>query len=489
MPARRRWLFAGQLGSQFDDGGPVLLIEARSVFGRRPLHRAKAHLILSALRHRAAELGDRAEFHQVERYGDVVRGRTDLEVVDPTSYRARRYVRRIGATVLPSRGFVTSEADFALWAGSRGGRRLLLEDFYRSVRQRTGILMQGETPAGGEWNYDAQNRHSPPKGAVTLGLPDPWWPTEDDIDAGVRADLDRWQAAGLVRLVGADAPRRFAVTEAEANLALDDFIGSRLNDFGPFEDATLTGDWTMAHSLLSAPLNLGLLDPREVVDAVAHEYEAGRAPLASVEGFVRQIIGWRDYIWHLYWHLGEQYTTTNNALGATAPLPREFTELDFAAIEANCLSHAIEGLHEHGWAHHIQRLMVIGNWALQRGYDPAALSAWFADMFVDGTPWVMAANVIGMSQHADGGIVATKPYASGGAYIHSMSDHCGGCRFDPKVRLGEDACPFTAGYWAFLDRTEPVLASNPRLRMPYAALRRLPDRAAVVAQERQRDRL
>ncbi|WP_188679435.1 cryptochrome/photolyase family protein [Subtercola lobariae] len=485
---RTRWIFAGQLGSQFDDGGRMLLVEARSVFGRRPMHRAKAHLILSALRHRVAELGDRVEFHQVDHYGEVVNGRTDLEVIDPTSYSARRFVRKLGAEVLPSRGFVTSEADFARWAGARPGKRLLLEDFYRSVRQRTGILMQGDTPVGGKWNFDAKNRHAPPKGAVTLGLPDPWWPTEDHIDAEVREDLDRWQADGLVQLVGADAPRRFAVTEAEANRALDDFIGSRLNDFGPFEDATLTGDWSMAHSLLSAPLNLGLLNPLEVAERVAAEYDAGRAPLASVEGFVRQIIGWRDYVWHLYWHLGEQYPRTNNYLQATNPLPRAFLELDSAAVEANCLSQSIEGLNARGWAHHIQRLMILGNWSLQRGYDPAALSDWFTDMFIDGTPWVMAANVIGMSQHADGGIVATKPYVAGGAYLNSMTDYCGGCRFNPKVRLGDDACPFTAGYWAFLDRNERLLASNFRLKMPYASLRRLPDRDAIAMQERVRDR-
>ncbi|PPF87579.1 cryptochrome/photolyase family protein [Subtercola sp. Z020] len=484
-----RWIFAGQLGSLFDDGGPMLLIEARSVLKRRPIHRAKAHLILSGIRHRAAELGDRVEFHQVEKYGDVVAGRDDLEVIDPTSYSARRYVRRLGARILPSRGFVTSEADFALWAASRGGKRLLLEDFYRTVRQRTGILMEGETPAGGQWNYDVSNRSSPPKGAVTLGLPDPWWPEEDEIDASVREDLDRWQADGLVQLVGVDAPRRFAVTEREANLAFESFIETRLNDFGPFEDATLTGDWTMAHSLLSAPLNLGLLDPLAVVTRVAAEYEAGNAPLNSVEGFVRQVMGWRDYVWHLYWHLGEGYSTARNALGAHAPLPVEFTTLDAAAITANCLSHSIDGLREHGWAHHIQRLMIIGNWALQRGYDPVALNNWFIDMFVDGTPWVMPANVIGMSQHADGGIVATKPYSSGGAYINTMTDYCGGCRFNPRVRLGPDACPFTAGYWAFLDRTEQVLAPNFRMKQPLAGLRRLADREAVVAQERERDTL
>ncbi|TBN58345.1 cryptochrome/photolyase family protein [Glaciihabitans arcticus] len=485
MSERTRWLFAGQLGERFDDGARVLIIEARSVFARRPMHRAKAHLILSAMRHRVRELGDRVEFHQVERYADVVDGRDDLEVIDPTSWSARRFVRERGIHVLPSRGFVTNEEDFRTWAQSRGNARLLMEDFYRDMRARTGILMNGPDPVGGTWNYDHDNRQPPPK-APTLGLA-PWWPEEDDIDADVRADLDRWVAEGAVTLVGDDGPRRFAATGAEARLALDDFLSYRLPDFGPYEDAMLQGDWTMAHSLLSAPMNLGLLDPREVVDAAEARYRAGDAPLNSVEGFVRQISGWRDYVWHLYWHLGEGYPTRSNYLNATTPLPEAFLQLDPDLITANCLRETIDGMRRHGWAHHIQRLMVLGNWSLQHGYDPVALNNWFVDMFVDGTPWVMPANVIGMSQHADGGIVATKPYAAGGAYISRMSDYCGGCRFDPKVRVGENACPFTAGYWAFLDRNESRLAGNHRMAQPLAGLRRLADREAVVDQERRRE--
>ena len=486
---RVRWIFAGQLGAGFDDGGRMLLIESRSVLSRAPLHRAKAHLILSAIRHRAAELGDRVEFRQVDTYAEVVDGRTDLEVIDPTSYAARSFVAARPIRVLPSRGFVTSEAEFADWVAGRGAKRLLMEDFYRSVRVRTGLLMEGQAPVGGTWNYDHDNRQPPPKNAVSLGLPDPWWPTEDEIDEEVRADLDRWQEAGDIHLIGDDGPRRFAATADEAAAVLADFLEARLSDFGPFEDATLTHDWTMAHSLLSAPMNLGLIDPRDVVDAVVAEHAAGRAPISSVEGVVRQIAGWRDWVWHLYWHLGEEYTRSNNALGAHTPLPRELLELDADAIEANCLSQTIRGVRTNGWAHHIQRLMIIGNHALQRGYDPSSLNDWFVGMFVDGTPWVMPANVVGMSQHADGGIVATKPYASGGAYISKMSDYCGGCRFNPKVRLGPDACPFTAGYWAFLDRVEPVLRGNHRMAQPLAGLRRLSDREAVVEQESRREGL
>jgi len=480
--ARQRWVVAGQLGEEFDDGGRMLLVEARSAWRRAPIHRRKAHLYLSAMRHRAAELGDRMEYVRAGTFREALAGR-DLEVIDPTSYRARRLARAVGAEILPSRGFVTSEADFASFADAHP--RAAMEDYYRWVRERTGILMEDARPAGGRWNYDHDNRQSPPKNAHSLGLPDPWWPEEDDIDAEVRRDLDRWERDGDVRFMGEDGPREFAVTPAEARAALRDFIGSRLNDFGPFEDAILEGDWTMAHSLLSVPMNLGVLSPREAVDAVAAEYAAGRAPLASTEGFVRQIIGWREWIWHHYWRLGEDYVHSN-ALAAHRDVPPALVELDADAIEEACLSHAVGSVRDHGWAHHIQRLMVIGNHALQRGYDPRAMNDWFVSMFVDGTPWVMPANVVGMTLHADGGRVATKPYAAGGAYINRMSDHCRGCRFTPTVRIGEKACPYTAGYWAFLDRVEPVLSENHRMQQPFAGLRRLADRDAVVAQERSR---
>jgi len=311
---------------------------------------------------------------------------------------------------------------------------------------------------------------------------------EDEIDEGVRRDLDAWEAEGEVRFLGDDGPRRFAATPEEARAALDAFIATRLPTFGPYEDATLTDDWTMSHSLLSVPMNLGLLDPREVVRAALEAHAAGRAPLASVEGFVRQIIGWRDWMWHLYWHLGEPYTTRSNRLHATNRVPDAFWELDPDAIEANCLKHVVAGVREHGWAHHIQRLMMLGNWALISGYDPAEMTAWFTGAFVDGTPWVMPTNVVGMSLHADGGIVATKPYASGGAYIDRMTDYCRACPFDPRKRLGADACPFTAGYWAFLARVEPVIRDNPRMRQALAGMHRLKDLDEVVEQERHRTR-
>ncbi|WP_295699745.1 cryptochrome/photolyase family protein [Lapillicoccus sp.] len=487
-----RWLFGDQLGPHFldDHEGPVLLIESRRVFARRRFHRQKAHLVLSAMRHRAAELGDRATIASAATYRealDTVSG--PLEVIQPTSRAAVDLVRRLAEERdierLPARGFSTTRAEFDTWANSRGTKRLLMEDFYRDARRRHDVLMDGADPAGGSWNYDHENREPPPKGATTLGVAEPRWPQEDEIDAQVRADLDAWEADGDVTFLGVDGPRKFAATRAEALAVLDDFVEHRLPVFGPHEDAVLEGDDWMAHSLLSAPFNLGLLDPAEVVERAEAAYRSGAVPLASAEGFIRQVMGWRDYIWHLYWHLGEDYRHANH-LSARRHLPDWFAGLDAEATDARCLSQALVGIRDHGWVHHIPRLMILGNYALQRGWRPDEVTDWFHRAFVDGYDWVMVPNVVGMSQHADGGVLATKPYAAGGAYINRMTDHCGSCRFNPKIRVGDDACPFTAGYWAFLERNREKLAGNHRMAQPLHGLDRLKDLEAVVAQEAKR---
>jgi deoxyribodipyrimidine photolyase-related protein len=475
-----RWLFGDQLGPHFADSDdePVLIVESRRVFARRRFHRAKAHLVLSAMRHRAAELGDRCEYVRADTYGEVVRGRA-LTVCQPTSYAADRLVRSLpDVEVLPARGFATSREDFEAWAAARGRRRLLLEDFYRDSRARLDLLMDGDEPVGGRWNLDADNREPPPKGATRLDVPEPWWPVEDEIDEQVRADLDRWEADGEVSFVGDDGPRRFAVTRDEALEALRHFVSERLSVFGPYEDAMLAGDTWMAHSLLSAPMNLGLLDPVEVAHVAEDAYRAGTAELASVEGFVRQVVGWRDYVWHLYWHLGEDYRERNH-LRARRSVPDWFADLDADAVQARCLS----GVRAHGWVHHIPRLMVLGNYAMQRGWDPQQVTDWFHRSFVDGYDWVMVPNVVGMSQFADGGVMATKPYAAGGAYINRMSDACKPCVYSPSVRVGEKACPFTAGYWWFLDRHREAFAGNHRMAQPMKGIDRLSDLEPLVEQE------
>lgn len=478
----QRWLFADQLGPHYAADEPAVYILSREAFARRRLHRAKAHLLVAGVLHRKQDPGVRVIVADSYAAGLAQAGVGRPRVVDPTSYAARRLVRSLGAEVLPNNGFVTGEEQFAAWAGGR--KRLLLEDFYRWTRRRTGILMTAESePEGGRWNFDADNRRPPPK-SDTLGL-HTRWPQEDEFDTEARELLNTWEQSGTV-FRGNDGPRRFAVTRDEALATLDDFVANRLHLFGPYEDAAMSADWVMAHSLLSVPMNLGLLHPREAVDAVLAAYQAGQAPLASVEGFVRQVVGWRDYVWNLYWWFGEEYTQRNH-LKAQVPLPDWFDAADADAVHAECLRHSLAEVADRGWAHHIVRLEILGNWALQRGYEPAAVNDWFTEMFVDGFAWVMPANVIGMALYADGGAMATKPYAAGGAYINRMTNFCRDCRYRPSVRVGEDACPFTAGYWNFLATHEDTLRSNHRLRNPYATMRRLADLDAVLAQEAARD--
>jgi deoxyribodipyrimidine photolyase-related protein len=490
------WLFGDQLGRHFhatpaNRGRELLLIESEAAMARRPYHRQKLHLVLSAMRHLAAELGDRATVIRARTYREgLERYGRPVVVHEPGSHAAEAFVERLAGegiveSVLPTAGFILAKEEFAEWADER--KRLLMEDFYRDQRRRFDVLLEADgDPVGGRWNLDHDNREPPPHRS-TLGVPPPYRPQEDAIDRDVRQDLDRLERAGRIHPVGSDGPRLFPVTHAEAQRALRRFVTSRLPTFGAHEDAMLAGDWTMSHALLSAPLNLGLLAPLHVVRQAERCHRDGRAPLNSTEGFIRQILGWREWIWHLYWHMGPEYLD-GNALEATTALPDWWQALDPAEVTARCLHDVLAGVRDRGYAHHIQRLMVLGNHALQRGYAPRALTDWFATAFVDGYPWVMAANVIGMSQYADGGVVATKPYASGGAYINTMSDYCHGCRFDPTIRLGPDACPFTAGYWAWLDRNAARLQGNHRMARPLSGLRRLRDRAAVVRQELHRER-
>ncbi|OZG30561.1 cryptochrome/photolyase family protein [Williamsia sp. 1138] len=484
------WLFADQLGPHIHSSPEnaerdVVLIESSAALHRRAGHRQKAHLLLSGMRHLADELGDRARYIRGVGYRDVLAELPGpVAVHEPTSRAAHEFVHRLASEglvseVLPNPSFALPREDFEQWAS--GHRSFRMETFYREQRTRFDVLMDGDQPAGGTWNFDHDNRKPPPK-RRTLGVDEPWWPTEDAIDDEVRADLD----ALNVSWTGVDGPRLFAVTADEAQAALRTFIDHRLETFGPYEDAIMGDDWTMSHSLLSVPLNLSLLDPLDVVHAAERVAREGEVPLASAEGFIRQILGWREFIWHLYWHFGADYTA-NNELDATAPLPDWFRHLDAEAVTARCLSDALSGVRDRGWVHHIPRLMVLGSHALQRGYDPAELTAWFTANFVDGYEWVMPVNVVGMSQHADGGLMATKPYTSGGAYINKMSDHCSDCEFDPKKRLGDDACPFTAGYWYFTHQHQKLLGDNVRTRRQVSNMNRLSDLDAVIEQERARD--
>lgn len=491
------WLFGDQLGPHFVDsarGGPhrdapLLMIESRSVFRRRRFHRAKAHLVLSAMRHRAAELGDRVRYVKADTYRQGLResvGDGPVTVHHPTSHAARAFVGALPSVhVLPARGFLVTHEEFRSWADDRGTKHLRQEDFYRWVRQTHDLLMEGDRPVGGRWNLDHDNRQPPPRGATGLGVPAPYRPREGDIDAEVRSDLDRWSRDGDVEFVGEDAPRRFPASRREALAALRRFAEHRLATFGAHEDAVLAGDATMSHSLLSSSLNLGLLDPAECVERAEARWRSGDVPLNSAEGFVRQIAGWREFVWHVYWYFGTQYRASN-ALRHHERLPGWFTELSSDATEANCLAHVLDQVRSTGWTHHIPRLMILGSYALQRGWEPRAVTDWFHRSFVDGYDWVMIPNVVGMSQYADGGRMTTKPYTSGGAYIDRMSDFCGPCRYKPSVRVGEDACPFTAGYWNLLHRHRDRFEGNARMTRAVRGLDRLTDLDELLEQERDR---
>ena len=334
-----------------------------------------------------------------------------------------------------------------------------MEDFYRWQRRRLDVLMDGDEPVGGRWNFDSENREPPP---AETRPPKPYRPREDDIDARVRADLDGMR----LDTFGDDGPRMWPATHDEARRALKRFTEQRLADFGRWQDAMLAGEQLMWHSHVSAALNLGLLDPMECVEAALAVEDA---PLNAVEGFVRQVIGWREYVWGTYWLFGDRWES-DNALEADADLPGAFWDAD---TDMRCLSESVQGLRDTGYAHHIQRLMVFGNLAMLLGVEPRQVYDWFHESYIDGYPWVMAPNVLAMATWADGGRMFTKPYAAGGRYIDRMSDYCGGCRYDPTKRTGDDACPFTTLYWDFLDRNRRRLAGIHRLQMPLRSLERI----------------
>lgn len=465
-------LLADQLGPHFEHDSRLILPEVLSQFSKRRYHRKKAHIILSALRHRA--LDPKVELVRLESYRDL--DSPGASIVHPTSREFLEWAQSMGFHITDAKGFVSSFEEWNTWKGSRKSKSLLLEDFYRFQRIRTALLMEGASPVDGKWNFDSDNRLPPPK--TGLLTPEPFSPSEDDIDAEVREELDRLERDGLAEFSGVDGPRTFPVTRDEALTALRVFIDSRLELFGPYEDAVDESNWTMSHSLLSVPMNLGLLDPLEVANAANSAFLEGKVPIQSAEGFIRQVIGWRDYVWQLYWEFGPEYLEKNE-LGARGDLPSAWQKLEPSDTSARCLSKTLEVVRDNAWHHHIPRLMILGNIAMQQGYTPQKVNDWFIDNFADGYKWVMPANTIGMSLYADGGMMSTKPYAAGGSYISKMTNHCSGCQFDPKVRVGENACPLTNGYWQFLDRNSERFSKNHRMFQPLSGLKRLSDRDSL----------
>jgi deoxyribodipyrimidine photolyase-related protein len=332
-----------------------------------------------------------------------------------------------------------------------------MEFFYREMRRKTGLLLDAAgKPEGGQWNFDKQNR-KPARRDLTMPRPLSFEP--DAITREVLALVAERFGEHPGTLDGFD----FAVTPADADRQREHFLRYALPGFGDYQDAMLTGEPFLWHSILSPYINCGLLDPLELCRRAEAEYRAGRAPLNAVEGFIRQIIGWREFVRGIYWREGPDYTS-RNFLNATRPLPGFYWT---GETDMHCLHEAIGQTLANAYAHHIQRLMVTGNFALLIGADPADVQRWYLEVYADAYEWVEAPNTLGMSQFGDGGLLGSKPYASSGAYIDRMSDYCGQCRYDVKQRVGEDACPFNSLYWDFLARNRRKLGSNQRLAMPY----------------------
>lgn len=473
----------GALRQETPESARVLVVESSEMIGGRSYHKQRLHLVVAAMRRFADDLrrsGFEVDYH---RAANLTAGLADhrtrfkpdeIVVTEPNSRPAAALMQSLGVTLTRSDQFLCHRDDFADWAGSR--KRLRLEDFYRWQRQRLGYLMDGDEPAGGAWNFDHDNRQPPPPGGGKWVAP----PRSrlDDLDAEVLAEMPS-------DLPGADPVGWWATSRRAALARLRHFVAEVLPQFGPYEDAMTATNWHLAHSMLSPYLNLGLLLPAEVCDAVEQAYREERVPINSAEGMIRQVIGWREFVWGIYWLWPEQYET--NELGNDRALPPSWTGA--ADTSMRCVAEALAGVEERGWLHHIQRLMVLANFANLYGIDPARVRDWMRERFIDGADWVMGPNVMGMGMWADGGRMSTKPYVSGGAYINRMSDYCGDCRFNPKQRTGPDACPFTTLYWGFLDRHRDRFAANARMARQYSTLDRLQDlgelkkRAATVIAE------
>ncbi|MDQ2896609.1 MAG: cryptochrome/photolyase family protein [Actinomycetota bacterium] len=478
------WVLGDQLSAHnqaLQRADRVLMIESQAALRARRFHRQKLHLILVAMRTFADELRDRGTEVEVIRAPTMKEGLeqhcrrhkpASVRLMAPKSVTGRQRLSELPKVELVADNMFLSDPEwFAGWARNR--RRLVMEDFYRLQRRRLNLLMDGGEPVGGRWNFDTENRRPADTSTVSSG---PYRPRETEHDKAVRRELDE----ANFRMWGEDGPRRWPASRTEARRALRRFIDERLPQFGTYQDAMLRGQRTMWHSLLSSSLNLGLLDPLECAQAAEVAYREERAPLNSVEGFIRQIVGWREYVWCMYWHAQDTWAGAN-ALEAHAPLP---AVLETGETNMACLHDAVGGLRRTAYSHHIERLMLYGNLVLLCGTEPDAALDWYHRAFIDGYDWVMAPNVLGMATWADGGRMMTKPYAASGRYINRMSDYCASCAYRPDQRIGEQACPFTTMYWDFLARHQQRLAGNHRMAMPLRNLERIDENELAEIRQR-----
>ena len=444
-------------------------------------HKKKIAFVFSAMRHFANELrenGYNVHYTKLDDpantgsfKGEVARvfaahNLTEIIVTEAGEYRVLddmhswADVLQAPVSILPDIRFLCGIQEFADWAGEK--KQLRMEFFYREMRKKYQILMDGEKPEGGQWNYDAENRKSPEKG---LQIPPPHNSNIDSITNEVLTLVE----AKFPNHFGDLQPFNFAVTRQQALQVLRKFIDERLKNYGDFQDAMIEGEPWMYHAHISFYLNCGLLEPLECARAAEDAYYHGNSPLNAVEGFIRQIIGWREYIRGIYWLKMPKYAELN-FFDSQRKLPDFYWT---GTTKMNCLSQCVSETKQNAYAHHIQRLMVLGNFALLAGIDPKYVNEWFLIVYADAYEWVELPNVSGMILFADGGYLASKPYAAGGAYINKMSDYCKKCAYKVSIKNGENACPFNYLYWDFMIRNEAKLKNNPRIGMMYKTLQRM----------------
>ena len=470
------WLFEDQLSPTLatladHPDAPIFMVESDVAFRFVPYHKKRLTFLIAAMRHFAADLraaGRTVHYYPLQpdgyrdslaalRHSIETTGQRSFVVVDPSEHRTRAWLDTLPAklgielTVVPNTLFLIKRDGFATWVNAHRPSPTM-ETFYRLMRRKHRVLMDGHEPAGGRWNFDRQNRRA---AAGSLLMPPPPSFPPDAITRQVMAEVDRRFTGHPGETAGFDYP----VTRTDAVAVLADFVARKLPFFGDVQDAMLSDHRLLYHSQLSSLMNAGLLGPMEAIVAAEAAYRNGAAPIHAVEGFVRQILGWREWVYGLY-HTYMPAYRTRNARGSTRPLPPFFWT---GETDLNCLQHTIGTVLSHAYSHHIQRLMVICNFATLAGLNPQAVNDWFLAMYVDSHDWVVTPNVIGMAMNADGGTAATKPYVSSAAYIDRMSDYCGGCRYDPKQRVGPAACPFNYLYWTFVDDERAAMAANARV--------------------------
>jgi len=487
------------LGDQLSDGlsalreadqtsDIVVMAEVASEAGYVPHHPKKIAFLFTAMRKFAAQLqqsGWRVAYTRLddpENAGSIPAellrraeefGTDMVLATEPGEWRLIDALREVPLhlTMLEDSRFICTHAEFKAWA--EGRKALRMEYFYRDMRRKTGLLMDGDKPVGGKWNFDHDNRK--PARADLFRKTPPKAQTDAVLEEVLHLVENRFsENFGNLR------PFHFQTNRAGALRALEHFIDQALPEFGDYQDAMLADDPLLNHALLGLYINAGLLDPLEVCERAAKAYEAGHAPINSVEGFIRQIIGWREFVRGIYFLEGRDYAH-RNALNHHRKLPALYWG---GNTKMNCLHHAVGQTRDLAYAHHIQRLMVTGNFALLAGVNPTEVHEWYLAVYADAYEWVEAPNTVGMSQFADGGVVGSKPYVSSGAYIERMSDYCGGCAYKVKDKTGPRACPFNLLYWHFLIRHRDRFAGNPRMAQMYRTFDRMDeDRRKTVLAE------